>query len=253
MAASAPSLMKCEAAAAEYSDSSTGETGTPASASFLTPRGAYSRILSKGSLADSAVFSRTSSYQDRQENYVISGLSAFASPPPHAAAADGVGVGAHAAAATTRLLAKASAPAPPAAKLSARPPATPAARTLGEWRRRKYHASGGESTILIEGFMQQQGFLGFWRWRWCVLDQEELRLYRSERAAEREPGRPLQRLATAAFQVCIYDSRPTTLLLCSDALDEKPLMYLRAGLGKRWEEIAAARLWVRCLAPYSAR
>mmetsp|Transcript_113039 Transcript_113039/g.359145 ORF Transcript_113039/g.359145 Transcript_113039/m.359145 type:complete len:240 (-) Transcript_113039:410-1129(-) len=89
-------------------------------------------------------------------------------------------------------------------------------RTGGELRQRKYivptsrvaakvslvpdcgHGQRDRSeSVLIQGPLQHQTFLSFWRWRWCVLDHHELRIYKNKEnaSAGRLPAAELRPVA----------------------------------------------------------
>lgn len=119
-------------------------------------------------------------------------------------------------------------------------------------------AAGAESTprgtrdvedceILIEGPLQQRALLFFWRWRWCVLDREELRVYVDENASLLMPERPIERhpVAKLAKLRAASDLHFPSMIVCKNIDSGEPLMYLRTGPGVRWEELASASLWLR--------
>lgn len=144
---------------------------------------------------------------------------------------------------------------------------------LGELRRRKYTAVGGgrlqsplcgsesgvlrvklgavpetlQAEVLIEGPLQQRLLLVFWRWRWCVLDRRELRVYRDEEASLLLPEKPLERHSVVTLSVG-PDLHFPSVLICANARTGEPVMFLRAGPGLRWEEVAASTLWLSAFA-----
>mmetsp|Transcript_71256 Transcript_71256/g.159532 ORF Transcript_71256/g.159532 Transcript_71256/m.159532 type:complete len:344 (+) Transcript_71256:43-1074(+) len=107
-------------------------------------------------------------------------------------------------------------------------------------------SSAGESDdceVLIEGPLQQRHLLVFWRWRWCVLDRRELRIYRNEEASLLMPEKPLERRIVASMTVG-PDLNFPSVLICADSRTGEPMSFLRAGPGLRWEEVAASTLWL---------
>jgi len=114
--------------------------------------------------------------------------------------------------------------------------------------------SGGSSTpasssaddveVLVEGPLQQRAFLVFWRWRWCVLDRQELRIYSNEEASLMNPFQPLERIKVGTFCVA-PDLHFASMLLCSRVPTGDTFMFLRTGPGIRWEEVVASSLWLR--------
>lgn len=104
-----------------------------------------------------------------------------------------------------------------------------------------------EGEVLIEGPLQQRHLLLFWRWRWCVLDRRELRVYANEQASLLMPEKPLERRSVAAFTVG-PDMNFPSVLVCTDTRTGEPLSFLRAGPGLRWEEVASSTLWLGAFA-----
>jgi len=98
--------------------------------------------------------------------------------------------------------------------------------------------------ILVQGPLQEHRLLFFWQWRWCVLSKEELRIYGSEDAFATTPERPLQRLDVRQFHVALDLDSPS-VLVCLTASTGALTMLLRSGPGVLWEEVAAAKLWLR--------
>jgi len=114
------------------------------------------------------------------------------------------------------------------------------------------HAGGSGSEpndceVLIEGPLQQRLLLVFWRWRWCVLDRRELRVYRDEEASLLLPEKPLERHSVVTLSVG-PDLHFPSVLICANARTGEPVMFLRAGPGLRWEEVAASTLWLSAFA-----
>lgn len=109
----------------------------------------------------------------------------------------------------------------------------------------------GWNRVLIEGPLQQRNLLGFWRWRWCVLvrvfDTWELRVYGSQAEALGAPDQPLSRQRAAGLAVDLNPHHPSVLSLLDGKSGEGRLV-VRAGCGKRWEELAASSLWRKALA-----
>eukprot|EP00929_Paragymnodinium_shiwhaense_P003425 TRINITY_DN103933_c0_g1_i1.p1 TRINITY_DN103933_c0_g1~~TRINITY_DN103933_c0_g1_i1.p1 ORF type:complete len:357 (-),score=24.38 TRINITY_DN103933_c0_g1_i1:210-1280(-) len=95
---------------------------------------------------------------------------------------------------------------------------------------------------LIEGPLQQRAFLMFWRSRWCVLDRHELRIYSDEQ--ESVVSSPLECHQVKDIDV-IPDVQVPTVLIVSTRSRGVPIAYLRAGPGRRLEELVAASLWLR--------
>mmetsp|Transcript_82813 Transcript_82813/g.208553 ORF Transcript_82813/g.208553 Transcript_82813/m.208553 type:complete len:398 (+) Transcript_82813:88-1281(+) len=102
--------------------------------------------------------------------------------------------------------------------------------------------------VLVEGPMQQRALLFFWRWRWCVLTHEDLRIYMDEQSSLLMPERPLERHPASKLGAAPDLHFPTVLVCTSLHGTGEPLMYLRTGPGLRWEELAAASLWLRAFA-----
>lgn len=102
--------------------------------------------------------------------------------------------------------------------------------------------------VLVEGPLQQRALLFFWRWRWCVLTCEELRIYVDEESSLLMPERPVERHPASKLSAAPDLHFPTVLVCTSPNGTGEPLMYLRTGPGLRWEELAAASLWLRAFA-----
>jgi len=101
--------------------------------------------------------------------------------------------------------------------------------------------------ILVAGPLQQQSFLAFWRWRWCVLDRSELRVYSDEAASILAPETTLQRYCISALQVDLDRHIPTTLM-CTDVESGLLAACFRTGGSQQWEELVSASLWVQAFA-----
>lgn len=103
-----------------------------------------------------------------------------------------------------------------------------------------------DETVLIEGPMQQRGFMSWWRWRWCVLQADELRIYRNLEASILQHDRPQQRFDIETLRAATDLHHQTVLVFerSFSADSGTPIsLSLRTGSGQRWEEIAAASLW----------
>jgi len=143
-------------------------------------------------------------------------------------------------------------------------------RTGGELRQRKYivptsrvaakvslvpdcgHGQRDRSeSVLIQGPLQHQTFLSFWRWRWCVLDHHELRIYKNKEAFVSEPDRTVQRHRLVTLDVAKDLEAPQVIVCQNIAARGTPVAVLRTGPGVRWEELAAARLWFQAFAVLS--
>jgi len=111
-------------------------------------------------------------------------------------------------------------------------------------------AESDDCEVLIEGPLQQRHLLVFWRWRWCVLDRRELRVYWNEEASLLMPEKPLERRSVASLTVG-PDLNFPSVLICADSRTREPLSFLRAGPGLRWEEVAASTLWLGAFAAVS--
>mmetsp|Transcript_92985 Transcript_92985/g.240245 ORF Transcript_92985/g.240245 Transcript_92985/m.240245 type:complete len:339 (-) Transcript_92985:325-1341(-) len=109
-----------------------------------------------------------------------------------------------------------------------------------------------ETEVLIEGPLQQRALLVFWRWRWCVLDRHELRVYPNEEASLLMPEKPLERHSVGALNVA-PDLHLPSVLVVAGAAGGDPLLFLRTGPGLRWEELASSTLWLRAFASASKR
>mmetsp|Transcript_70834 Transcript_70834/g.125061 ORF Transcript_70834/g.125061 Transcript_70834/m.125061 type:complete len:351 (-) Transcript_70834:155-1207(-) len=107
-----------------------------------------------------------------------------------------------------------------------------------------------DSEVLVEGPLQER-FLGmFWRWRWCVLDHQHLKIYRDEEASLLMPEKPLEVYCVADLYVA-SDLHQPALLACTSSSSGDPVLFLRTGHGQRWEDFAAASLWLRAFASAS--
>eukprot|EP00419_Tripos_fusus_P007923 CAMPEP_0172679286 /NCGR_PEP_ID=MMETSP1074-20121228/15961_1 /TAXON_ID=2916 /ORGANISM="Ceratium fusus, Strain PA161109" /LENGTH=336 /DNA_ID=CAMNT_0013497437 /DNA_START=20 /DNA_END=1031 /DNA_ORIENTATION=- len=107
-----------------------------------------------------------------------------------------------------------------------------------------------DSEVLVEGPLQERHLLLFWRWRWCVLDRQELRVYWDEEASLLTPERPAARHKVLSLTVA-PDLHFPSVLICANADTGEQVMFLRAGPGTRWEEVAATTLWLRAFAAAS--
>mmetsp|Transcript_27816 Transcript_27816/g.58869 ORF Transcript_27816/g.58869 Transcript_27816/m.58869 type:complete len:266 (-) Transcript_27816:42-839(-) len=101
-----------------------------------------------------------------------------------------------------------------------------------------------ESEVLVEGQLQQRWLKFLWRWRWCVLDRRELRIYGNEEASLLMPEKPLERYSVASLSVG-SDLHFPSILIGVSVIGGEPLITLRTGPGLRWEELAASILWLR--------
>jgi len=95
---------------------------------------------------------------------------------------------------------------------------------------------------LVEGPMQQRFMWFLWRWRWCLLTRQELRIYADRRASIIHPDRPLERYSAGALDVT-QDLHCHSTLVCMDAVSGEPLLLLRPGPHAHLEELVASRLW----------
>eukprot|EP00440_Ansanella_granifera_P011965 gb/GFBE01013002.1/.p1 GENE.gb/GFBE01013002.1/~~gb/GFBE01013002.1/.p1 ORF type:complete len:246 (+),score=42.25 gb/GFBE01013002.1/:1-738(+) len=128
------------------------------------------------------------------------------------------------------------------------------------WRRRKYTDACSQrcspadtsdaspletSEVLICGPLQQR-FWGFaWRWRWCVLTQQKLYIYRDEACWLESPGDPFETHEVndlLAVNECSFSGPPD--FRCLDSVDGSGIATFRGGDSELWEEIAAMHLWV---------
>lgn len=107
-----------------------------------------------------------------------------------------------------------------------------------------------DSEVLVEGPLQERHLLLFWRWRWCVLDRQELRVYWDEEASLLTPERPVARHKVLSLTVA-PDLHFPSVLICANTDTSEQVMFLRAGPGTRWEEVAATTLWLRAFAAAS--
>jgi len=107
-----------------------------------------------------------------------------------------------------------------------------------------------DSEVLVEGPLQERHLLLFWRWRWCVLDRQELRVYWDEEASLLTPERPAARHKVLSLTVA-PDLHFPSVLICVNTDTGEQVMFLRAGPGTRWEEVAATTLWLRAFAAAS--
>lgn len=124
------------------------------------------------------------------------------------------------------------------------------------WRRRKYSAPSGVATglqaplpaldVVIEGPLQVRRLGLFWSLRWCVLDAAELRIYESE-ATERAPLQAFKVRELVAAPVEDFEGTATQVFELTDPEHGYSFATLRAGNSGRWEELAAARLWILAL------
>lgn len=124
------------------------------------------------------------------------------------------------------------------------------------WRRRKYvvpscvrsdlESPRPRSEVIMEGPLQVRRLGVLWPWRWCVLYKDELRIYEDDAI----DGAPLQALRLGEVMVAAKresDGTDTQVFELSDPTDGRSLVTLCAGSGDRWEEFAAARLWLLAL------
>lgn len=96
----------------------------------------------------------------------------------------------------------------------------------------------------------QRRFLGFaWRWRWCVLDTEQLRIYWNEAHCLADPGEPLETYQVGSVVACPESGSDgaTNMFRCVLRESSSTAVVLRGGDGEVWEEIAATHLWVDLL------
>lgn len=147
-------------------------------------------------------------------------------------------------------------------------PRAPCRGSAGELRRRKYFATTSEAPgwwsraqtpgelataeldnkeVLVQGPLQEHKLLFYWQWRWCVLDWKELRIYASEDAFAKSPERPLRRFDVHRLHMALDLDSPS-VLVCMSADSGALSMLLRSGPGQLWEEVAAAKLWLRMFA-----
>jgi len=139
----------------------------------------------------------------------------------------------------------AASPGAAAAAATAGPAAAAATQTSGANGQTRGELE--ECEVLIEGPLQQRHLLVFWRWRWCVLDRQELRIYWNEEASLLMPEKPIERRSVVNLDVG-PDLHFPSVLICADSRTGEPLSFLRAGPGLRWEEVAASTLWLRAFA-----
>jgi len=130
------------------------------------------------------------------------------------------------------------------------------------WRRRKYMDSRLVQEYLVEQSAEteaehledlkvlicgalQQRFWGFaWRWRWCVLDEEKLCIYRDEACWREAPTEPFDTIQVAdiiAVSECSFSEAQTFRCMSEHGSN---LATFRGGDGELWEEAAAVHLWV---------
>lgn len=95
---------------------------------------------------------------------------------------------------------------------------------------------------LVEGPMQQRLMWFQWRWRWCILTRQELRVYVDHEASVIHPDRPLERYSAGALEVA-QDLHCHSTLVCTDAISGERLLLLRPGPHAHLEELVASRLW----------
>lgn len=103
-----------------------------------------------------------------------------------------------------------------------------------------------ETDIVVQGPLQQRGFLHTWHWRWCVLDDRELRIYADEDTFLLDPDRSAQRYSLQHLKVAA-DAQQTSTLAITDSMDSNLALFLRGGSGIRVEEVVSAALWHQSL------
>lgn len=127
------------------------------------------------------------------------------------------------------------------------------------WRRRRYSAS---AEVVLSGQLQVKSFGLFWIWRWCVLDEEELRFYRNEAHALASPSHPVKIISVerlvastsggasrgpAGGRSGAEGGDAPMVIRLTDHADDALLAELRPGGSQRWEEYVAMKLWVQAL------
>lgn len=143
---------------------------------------------------------------------------------------------------------------------AAAPPGTSSG--VQELRRRKYvqpsqsanHAGQPgalplQAEVHIAGPLQRR-FFGFaWRWRWCVLDTHELKIYWDEVHWTQRPEEPLEAFQVGGLVACCENSYQNcpSVLRCLDHETGHTVVTLRGGDHERWEETATTHLWVDLL------
>jgi len=111
--------------------------------------------------------------------------------------------------------------------------------------------AGRDDKVLIQGPLEQRTLLSLWWRRWCVLDQHELRVYKSEDSFLSEPYRPLSRLRSVSLDVVPDPSSPQVLVIQGLSAEGVQPLALRAGPRARWEEMVATQLWLAAFAAVS--
>mmetsp|Transcript_99712 Transcript_99712/g.157828 ORF Transcript_99712/g.157828 Transcript_99712/m.157828 type:complete len:260 (+) Transcript_99712:63-842(+) len=104
--------------------------------------------------------------------------------------------------------------------------------------------SARDDEVIIEGPLEQRTFWILWRTRWCVLTARELRVYRDEEEASGEPDCPVESYSVSEFRFK-PDLRVPSVVHCMCVETGEAIASLRTGPGARWEELAAASLWLR--------
>lgn len=121
--------------------------------------------------------------------------------------------------------------------------------TVSDAARHTDSSQQDQTEVLVEGPLQQRSFWLLWSWRWCVLDSRELRVYQDQEASLLMSQQPLERHKAADLRLS-PDVHSPSILTCSTASGET-LTSFRAGPGQRWEELAAATLWLQAFATVS--
>jgi len=114
-------------------------------------------------------------------------------------------------------------------------------------RRRKYYAPRNAEDAQICGPLQSQVWGRFWRWRWCVVDQKAVHLYRDEQSWRAPSSKPLESFSLSRHVACKDLGMCCSSLRVFQVVDQRTgrtRVTLRTGSGERWEEIAAQKLWM---------
>lgn len=118
------------------------------------------------------------------------------------------------------------------------------------WRQRKYRdpCLADTDAVVICGPLQQRCWGFAWRWRWCILENGLLHIYRSEACWRKAPSDPFETLEVSEM-VAVDEWSPSSphafRVIRRD--DGSTLETFRGGDSDLWEETAANSLWVHMI------
>lgn len=118
------------------------------------------------------------------------------------------------------------------------------------WRIRKYRdpCLTDTDSVVICGPLQQR-YWGFaWRWRWCVLENGLLHIYRDEACWRKAPSDPFETLEVSEM-VAVDEWSPSSphAFRVIRREDDSTLETFRGGDSDLWEETVSNSLWVHMI------